>query len=406
MNALQRAGFSFRGCLTCGLSLFVLVACGGTDQPAGPGGNPPPPPPPADPDPCSVVGRIEPSPSQLAPYASQRLSKLRAGDGPGANDINDAGWVVGFSGSDFPVTGDAFSNAVLWRPGEEATDLGTAGLPDSRAFGINNNRQVVGWAGDVTDTGTDLSTVRAALWTLDADGAVVETTVFGPPAPPRSTARDINDSGQIVGEIGQPFGFGADRARATLWTIQADGSIDTRDLGVLGDSPGFEARASAPEYSLAHQINEAGQVVGTSVIVGRPCSVVWTETGDIGLVGPGMKGEAIGINDLGEIVGHAGTTSFPFLGPAYLWSPERGLVSLGGSVATAKAINNRGQVVGQVAGQPSSDFGLIRAFVWTPETGMQILPPDVSFGNARSINSDGLVVGGTGELEATRWSPN
>ena len=43
MNALQRAGFSFRARLICGLVLLALAACGGTDQPAGPGGNPPPP---------------------------------------------------------------------------------------------------------------------------------------------------------------------------------------------------------------------------------------------------------------------------------------------------------------------------------------------------------------------------
>jgi len=397
MNALQRAGFSFRGRLTCGLALFSLAACGGTDQLAGPL-NPPPTPIPST---CAVRASTVSAPSpQLAPYTSFALGTAGA-DHAVAEDINDEGWVVGFGfGSTAP--GLPFSRAFLWRPGAGFTPLGTAGLGDSRAFGINNNRQVVGWVGDLS-----LNETIATLWTLDADGAPVETTVFGPSGP-RSVARDINGKGQIVGEIGIPFDFGADRARATLWTIQADGSIDTRDLGALGDSPGFEARASAPEYSLAHRINEAGQVVGTSVIVGRPCSVLWTETGDIGLVGPGMAGEAIGINDLGEIVGHAGTTRFPFLGPAYLWSPERGLVSLGtGRVATAHAINNRGQVVGQVDPGARSSSGLIRAFVWTPETGMQTLPPDSFYGEARSINSDGLIAGlsNPSGTEATLWNP-
>ncbi len=80
-------------------------------------------------------------------------------------------------------------------------------------------------------------------------------------------------------------------------------------------------------------------------------------------------------------------------------------MSLGtGGVATAHAINNRGQVVGQA----ENDQGLILGFVWTPETGMQTLPSSNFFGEARSINSDGLIVGliNPTPIEATLWNPN
>ena len=381
---------------TCGLAFLALTACGATDQPAGPGGAPPPP---QSPETCTgTASEGSLLSADQAPYTLVDLGTL-GGDQSTASDINDDGWIVGVS--DLAATADGLTHAFLWTPARGITDLGTApDALDSSASGINNNRQVVGWVGD-RSTGTR----RAALWTLDANGTVLTMTAFGPTV---SAATDINDRGQIVGYIGTPARFTSDRASATLWTIQTDGSIETTDLGVLGGSAGFEARGGSAEWSVASAINEAGQAVGQSVLGTNACSVVWTADGDIGPVGTGMEGSALGINDMGEIVGRATPDVSSQTGAAYLWSPERGIVSLGGGIAEAAAINNRGQVVGkaQTAGMAGLP-GFEDAFVWTVETGLQNLdPPNEFFSRAASINTDGLIVGSTDATRtATLWVP-
>jgi probable HAF family extracellular repeat protein len=111
-------------------------------------------------------------------------------------------------------------------------------------------------------------------------------------------------------------------------------------------------------------------------------------------------GFALGLNDIGQVVGGSGTCAntpvFPFpIGPhAVLWDngPPINLGSLGGSLNAAAAVNNRGEVVGgsNVAGDTA-----FHTYMWTQTAGMQDLGT-VGADNSSypiAINDDGLVVG-------------
>jgi probable HAF family extracellular repeat protein len=81
----------------------------------------------------------------------------------------------------------------------------------------------------------------------------------------------------------------------------------------------------------------------------------------------------------------------------------------GGTVSSAAAINDLGQVSG--TGYTTAAFGLPHAFRWTPSGGMQDLGtlPGGTISNGWAINDLGQVSGSAdtadGSRHAFRWSP-
>jgi probable HAF family extracellular repeat protein len=183
------------------------------------------------------------------------LGTLPGRDFSWANDINDRGQVVGFSDSD-----DAAQHAFLWEKGR-MIDLGTLPSGDfSEAIGINNGGQVVGVS--TTDSNT---AVHAFLW---EDGQMTDLGTL--PGGDGSVALAINSRGQVVGydlrlEVIEHDGqdVPVDVPRAFLWE---DGRMT--DLGAQ----------SGEFYSVASDINNRGQVVGTSaseaLVILRCCNIV------------------------------------------------------------------------------------------------------------------------------------
>jgi len=155
-------------------------------------------------------------PPPVADYAVLQLDPLPGHQHANANDINDNGQIVGFSSAQNQT-------AVLWTidgAGVVITvqDLGT--LPsgtNSIAYGINNLGQIVG-----SSRGAPGS-ARPFIWTA-ADGMRdlgVPTGVVG------GTAFSINDTGQVVGTLSTN--------EIAIWTVDADGNVlDERNLGNLG----------------------------------------------------------------------------------------------------------------------------------------------------------------------------
>ena len=230
--------------------------------------------------------------------------------------INDHGQAVGYSDINagrYPI------HAFLWTRGSGMQDLGTLGGGYSWAFGINENGQVVGGSGTAP-----YDAEHAFLWTR---GVGLQDLGGG-------SARDINDRGQIAGNVGR---------HAALWTSGAG----MQDLGTLG-GPGSNARA----------INNHGQVVGSSNYIPNDSSdghaYLWTHGAgmqDLGTLG-GTNSFAVAINDRGQVIGSATIASGEY--HPFLWTSRDGMQDLttllplddGWGHLYALDINNAGQIVG------------------------------------------------------------
>jgi probable HAF family extracellular repeat protein len=257
--------------------------------------------------------------------------------------INDAGQVVG----------DGYNNhAFLWTNGS-FQDLGTlAGGSNSSASGVNNVGQVVGIS-DVIISG--VTQRHAFLWS-QSDGMRDLGSLGG--VNTLSSARRINDSGQLVG-----YYMGTDgRQHAFIWSSESG----MKDLGVLANG------------SLANGINDKGEVVGESG--GGFSSFYWSDaTGAVYLdtFGSNRRIYAYDINDAGQIVGYGspapGSGDRAVLWDSYL-SDAVDLNTIcqvdGWILREATGINDKGQITGWMQSTTSAE---LHAFVLTPVP----LPPAV-----------------------------
>jgi probable HAF family extracellular repeat protein len=202
---------------------------------------------------------------------------------------------------------------------------------------------------------------------------------------PEIPVTDLGDLGgnhsipQAINELGQVIGVAHTLAgrRAFLWR---DGSMI--DLGSLG------GRSTHPIA-----INSIGQVVGGSSLAGDVAvhPFIWQngKLSDLIPNDPGLlSGQAIGINDGGQIVGHltgAGITR------SVLWynGVMTELGSLGGTRTFARGINRAGQVAGTAETASGSNHG----FFWHDGvmTDLGTLGGTSSFVTA--INDAGQVIG-------------
>ena len=165
-------------------------------------------------------------------------------------------------------------------------DLGSLGGADSRAYGINNNRQVVGRSMDSSGV------THAFSWTLNG-GLQNLGSLYGSSG---SQAWGINDSGQITGG-------GFDILSESPWQTPAAGS-PLQPLSTLGGAGG-----------LGYATNSSGVIAGNSSTPSGEmrASLWWTPTSTpLDLCTPGWSGgSALGINDAGVVVGWANPASGP-----------------------------------------------------------------------------------------------
>lgn len=336
----------------------------------------------------------------LGPYVVTDFGSLP--DGGWATDINSFGQVVGHS----TAADGEHSFAFMWHPdvpngvtGEliSLEDLEDGG--DSVAFALNDLGQVVGRSSSGLED-------RGFLWQPSSpNGKTGSAYDLGalPGGGDRSSATGINSIGQIVG-----YSLAHTGVRAFLWQPVLNNST-TGSLIDLGDLPGGE------DYSVASDINDLGQVVGTSWTADDRHPFVWNPSVpnassgnllDLGdLVGGRSEGGAIGINDSGQIVGHSSAT-FGFRGfltdVDAFESTRTDLVDLGdlpggSDYSLARDINNHGQIVGVGVGTDNE----LRAVTWTASNHLidlnDLLDPVSGEGwrlnYASGINDAGQIVG-------------
>lgn len=270
------------------------------------------------------------------------------GNNSDAKAVNELGQVVGWS----QVPGGA-EHAFIWEAGLGMRDLGTLGGPNSRAVAINDTGVVVGMA-DTPSGGS-----RAFVW--DAAGGMRALDV-----PDGYRVTDINNAGQVVGSSMTAF----------IW----DGTNGIRDLGVLTD-----------DSSVAMAVNASGVVVGSGEDISGPnVAVLWSpagvirKLGTLPATGPWMAGcctGALDVNDAGTVVGW-GTVDGDSVSRAFVWDEVNGirdLGTLGDDEATANAINNKGQIVGESSGPAGQHATLWTLVVDTTRPVVRCVTPTPTF---------------------------
>jgi probable HAF family extracellular repeat protein len=210
------------------------------------------------------------------------------GDHSEANAINNRGEVVGFS-----ANRNAATRAFLWRPGSGMRGLGTLGGSESRAYDINDATEVVG-SSQAAD-----GSEHAFLWTA-ARGMEDLGTLGGP----TSAAFGISETGAVVG-VSSTAG---DREEVFLWT--RGGGM--RSLGTPEGNPNAGAAA----------VNTHRRVVGTTADFFQP--FVWIPgegLGGLPTLGGG-QGDPNDINEFGQVAGTSVTAGGALR--AVLWTPVDG----------------------------------------------------------------------------------
>jgi probable HAF family extracellular repeat protein len=224
----------------------------------------------------------------------------------GVFDVNNVGQVVGET-----EISSGQKRTFFWDP-----------VQGMRVLDFNGGR-AISETGQIVGGG-----YRPIIW----DAVNGQRTFVDPLVP--SSAADINEKGQIAGN------YYSDSNYAFAW----DATTGLRSLGTLGGT-----------YSVAHAINNLGQIVGRS------------RTADA--------------HDR-----------------AFLWDPVKGFTNLGSRNSSSEAfdVNDRGQVVGETTGNGS------QSFIWTAFDGMQIISGSSLFSSASGINNLGQVVG-TQSSRAYLW---
>jgi probable HAF family extracellular repeat protein len=289
--------------------------------------------------------------------------------------INDHGQVVGLA----RIKGGEF-RIFLWDKDHGARDLGSFDRPKhSEPLRINNLGRITG---SLRDPNGDF---RAFIWDLPADKKIL-AALPGKSSLPLA----LNNQGQVVGFSYTSDGF----PHAVLW----NGDADITDLGTLGGPA-----------SLAGSINNSGQVVGFSQIAsGNWHAFFWDpntgfkDLGPTSITPPVL--DYIHLNNKGFVVGRFGSTNDQML--ISTWSQAEGvrpIPSMKGIDAHPIALNDANQFLLRVRSASLRLgghwlFHHVEEYLWDTNEGFvpfkkNLGHRDISTFFPRDINNKGQIVG-------------
>jgi probable HAF family extracellular repeat protein len=364
---------------------------------------------------CSAVAQDEAARATTAKHHHYKFIDLGTFGGPTSyfsdgfdGILNDQGSSVGWADTStadpypaFCFNPDCFvSHAFASRNGV-LTDLGALpGGASSQAFWISANGLIAGNSqnGELDPLIPGFPQNRAVLW---KNGNIIDLgTLEGGY---ESLVSALNSRGQVVGlafnTVPEPFnGLFVTQARAFLWQNGA-----MQDLGTLG---GPDANAAL--------INEAGQVSGSSFTSATPNSTTGIPTQDpffwqngkmldMGTLG-GTVGSPSAMNNRGQVVGQSNLAGDLTYHP-FIWSKGGGmqdLRTLGGDTGETQWINDAGDVVGK-ADLPGPAPQNHDPVLWSHGSVIDLgtLPGDAC-GAALYVNLRGQIVGTTENADLCR----
>ena len=304
------------------------------------------------------------------------------------------------------------------------SDLGTLGGTTSSALDVNNLRQVTGNSLVASDPGSSGSLLRAYNWT---SGTMTALPALAPlPAevsPFNRFARGyaINDSGYVVGE------FNNNSSRAFVFNPNT------------GVTTGLTRLSGGTDNGVAHDINNAGTIVGISSNGTASRATKWIDSGsgyvpsDLGTIAgtTTATGRAWAINQNGVAVGLSTNAAVTPTSQATMWNGATitNLTSLGNGTRFSQAYgvntnnvavgsSSTGQTVGELIGT-SSTTGITRGFVWNAGVMTELAPFNLYTPSnngtttnyhsvANDLNDAGLIVGNSQRISgsaavATLW---
>jgi probable HAF family extracellular repeat protein len=275
--------------------------------------------------------------------------------------INDLGQIAGTSS--LRGAGQVL-HAFRWSKETGMTDLAAVGTGNSSATDINNRGLVTGTAEFRRGTHAFRWAPAYGMW----DMVSVNNRTLG---------NAFNDRGDIVGTAEPRPGAGQQAMAWTMW-------------GVMPIKP------FSTMYSTSHDINNAGQIVGSAAFGEGGKEVAFLArayygTIDLGVPGP-TRASADKINEGGVVIGSSvapgGTRGF-------VWSGEHGLKvfgRIGLDRTSTVALNNLDQVVGGFNG---------RAFVWTHQGGVVDLNTRMYGAPPGLVLREGIAISDNGSIVAT-----